>query len=133
MVNNYDVVPLSQSSTRLVGTKVAKRTPEKFRISAAAHRESEEHMDEPDKLTQFGSEKSSVKPIKTPKSDIPKGADGAGLMFGRANLCRRANMVSSWSETCENEPSASERLGRHARCHFVKNFGTFMLKSCLFV
>ena len=115
MVNNYDVVPLSQSSSRLVGTKVARRTPEKFRVSAATHRESEPHMDEPDQLTQFGSEKSSVKPIKTPKSDIPKGADGAGLMFGRANLCRRANMVSSWSETCENEPSVRRAPSVFAR------------------
>ena len=42
-------------------------------------------MDEPNQLTKSGSTKSSVKPINTPKSDIPKGADGAGLMFGRAN------------------------------------------------
>ena len=71
MVNNYDVVPLSQSSTRLVGTKVAKRTPGKFRVSAATHRESEQQMDEPNQLTKSGSEKSNVKPINTPKSDIP--------------------------------------------------------------
>ena len=53
LVNNYDVVPLSQSSTRLVGTKVlAKRRPGKFRVSAATHRESEQQMDEPNQLTK---------------------------------------------------------------------------------
>ena len=118
MVNNYTALPNSERTAKLVGSKVAKRTTAPRGISTTAHHDTEADVDEPTQLTKSREEKSEINQAAKSILKTPKDAMSAGVRFGRANICRQANMVFSSSDSRDEiisqrvAPTAFARAGR---------------------
>ena len=140
MVNNYTAPSTTARTGCLVGSKIAKRSSEKhieisgtpstgvYAVSSTTD-EGVQHLKSVMKPTL---KNSKIKSTDASILKAAKGADGAGLMFGRAAICRHANMISSWSEmrSCDGPTRiAPTAFARASRTRKSRNSGHCIIDS----